>query len=384
MWLKWWLAFFVALSYFLTSIRGHSLHPKLLLISFDGFRYDYLDLAARRNANISGFLKIWDSGFRAQWVENEFTTRTGPSHFSIVTGRHEESHGIIDNVFFDPELNKTFFFSSNLSMRESYWFDVGAEPIWVTNQRQGHKSGVIFWPGSTTPIKGIVPTAAYPVYNSSIPLKTRIDDVVRWLTEENMNLALLYYHEPDSQGHKTGPNSPELLKTIEELNEAIEYLLRKIKENKVLSLSLNIILTSDHGMIEVSRNDVIILENYLDEKMYFSPGPSVRVLWGLWPVGGYTQKNIIEKLSGKHEHLHVYRKEDVPPRLFYSASSRIAPVVVYPDPGWLIAKSTKDILTMGMVIMDMTHSVRRCAPSFWPWGQDSLVYPEIELFLPSR
>ncbi|TGZ73470.1 hypothetical protein CRM22_001492 [Opisthorchis felineus] len=323
-----------------------SVGSKLLLISLDGFRHDYMDKALAFGVNISGFQRIWSSGFRVLRVENEFITRTAPNHFSMVTGQHEETHGIVDNVFFDPGLNQTFVLSNSTQATESLWFDVGAEPIWVTNQLHGHRTGVTSWPGSLAPIKGQLPSVHYPVFDPNISFRKSIEDALGWL-ESDVNLALLYHNEPDATGHKTGPGSVEVLNVIASLNQDLEYLLDRIRRSSKLDRSLNLIVTSDHGMSDVDPRRVVVLDDFLDETMYTSPGPASRVIWGLWPRGEFTVGHLIDKLIYKHPKMIVYRKEELPARLFYSHSRRIAPVVVYADVGWMIVKSKQDAMSLG-------------------------------------
>nr|CAH8863094.1 unnamed protein product [Trichobilharzia regenti] len=319
------------------------LPPKLLVISLDGFRHDYLDRAKERRINISGFEKIWNSGFRIAKVHNEFITRTGPNHISMVTGLHEESHGIIDNVFYDPMLNDTFDLVNEIHAPQSKWYDVGSEPIWVTNQRHGYQSAVYFWPGSDTSIKGYLPSYYHTPYNPEISLTKRIDTIVQSLTSENVTLGLIYYHEPDSQGHISGPDSPEIYNVIRELNHDMEYLLSLIDKQPGLKASLNIILTSDHGMSSVSTNRTIILHDYIDENWYYSPGADHRIVWLLWPKNGISSDDLYKRLVKKHSKMNVYLRENVPNRLHYSNSQRISPLVVYCEPGWMIVKSKESI-----------------------------------------
>ncbi|KER24414.1 hypothetical protein T265_07927 [Opisthorchis viverrini] len=258
-----------------TPISDTDGRTKLLLISFDGFRHDYLDKASSSGVNISGFLKIWGSGFRVSCVKNEFVTSTSSNHFSMVTGQHPESHGIVDNSFFDPMLNRTFAFSNGTQAKESVWFDVGAEPIWVTNQLHGHRTAMTSWTGAFAPIKNILPSISYPAFDPTIPLRKSIDDVIGWL-ETDVNLALLYHIEPDLTGHRYGPDSTEVLKAIGTLNNEVEYLLERVQKSPKLAHSLR------------------------------------------------------------------SKKEDIPERLFYSRSPRIAPVIVVADVGWVIVKSVED------------------------------------------
>ena len=85
--------------------------PKLLVVSFDGFRWDYLD---RIDVRLKNFEKFLENGVRAevkywyksflykplyiQFMKNQFQTKTFPNHWTMVTGLYEESHGIIGGV----------------------------------------------------------------------------------------------------------------------------------------------------------------------------------------------------------------------------------------------------------------------------------------------
>ena len=42
------------------------------------------------------------NGIKAKHLLNTFVTKTFPNHFTSVTELHEESNGIVANMFFDP------------------------------------------------------------------------------------------------------------------------------------------------------------------------------------------------------------------------------------------------------------------------------------------
>ncbi|CAH8600545.1 unnamed protein product [Heterobilharzia americana] len=287
---------------------------------------------------------IWNSGFRVLRVHNEFITRTGPNHMSLVTGMHEESHGIIDNVFYDPNLKDTFDLVNEQQASQSKWFDVGSEPIWVTNQRHGYQSAVYFWPGSDAKIKGYLPTFHFSPYNPEVSFVDRINRIVEYLSLNEVTLGLIYFHEPDSQGHLTGPDSSEIYNIISKLNDDIGHLLSLVDAKPSLKASLNIIVTSDHGMSSVSTNRTIILHDYIDESMYFSPGPDHRIVWSLWPKDGVSPIDLYKMLVKKHSKMNVFLKENVPTRLYYSKNRRISPLIVYCEPGWMIVRSKESVV----------------------------------------
>ena len=79
-----------AILYTRTSESGDP--PKLIVISFDGFRPDYVkpDLTPT-------LYKLAQEGVFSKHMKSEFGTKTFPNHMSIATGMYEESHGIIQN-----------------------------------------------------------------------------------------------------------------------------------------------------------------------------------------------------------------------------------------------------------------------------------------------
>ena len=245
--------------------------PKLLLVSLDGFRWDYLN----RKGNFPNFKAIINQGVHSvHGTKNAFITKTLPNHYTIVTGLYEESHGIVANEFYDPDFNQTFSLDNENQQRESKWFDNGGEPIWVTNQKSStsRRSGSLMWPGSYAAVKGFLPYRYYAPYDFSVPFRTRIDKIVSWFADDYpINLGLLYFEEPDYSGHKYGPESMNITKKIEELDADIGYLLEKLKEKYILD-DLNIIITSDHGMTSTPTDEEhkVDLDKYLTPDTYIS------------------------------------------------------------------------------------------------------------------
>ena len=79
------------------------LKPTVLLISLDGFRWDYLDRGVSPNLQ-----SIIDRGVRAKSLIPAFPSETFPNHYSIVTGVYPQTHGIVKNSFYDPVSKEGF------------------------------------------------------------------------------------------------------------------------------------------------------------------------------------------------------------------------------------------------------------------------------------
>src|SRR6266849_4692575 len=78
------------------------LQPTVILISLDGFRYDYLDLYRPANLN-----SLAAGGIRARWMIPSFPSKTFPNHYTIATGLYPQNHGIVENNVFDKVFNAT-------------------------------------------------------------------------------------------------------------------------------------------------------------------------------------------------------------------------------------------------------------------------------------
>src|SRR5882724_11103844 len=74
--------------------------PTVLLISLDGFRYDYAEKYKAKN-----LLTFARHGVRAKAMLPSFPTTTFPNHYTIATGLYPAHHGIVENSFWDPDLN---------------------------------------------------------------------------------------------------------------------------------------------------------------------------------------------------------------------------------------------------------------------------------------
>src|ERR1700753_1093802 len=70
----------------------------LVLVSLDGFRWDY----ARRDG-ATHLLALGKQGVWApQGMLPSFPSLTFPNHYTIVTGLYPEHHGLVANGFYDP------------------------------------------------------------------------------------------------------------------------------------------------------------------------------------------------------------------------------------------------------------------------------------------
>lgn len=304
--------------------------PKLLLVSFDGFRWDYIDRVPTPN-----FHALMKEGVQVEQVENIYITKTFPNHHSLVTGLYAETHGIVANEMYDPSLNMTFSIETD-SVYDPRWWDQ-AVPLWVTVQRAGGRSGAAMWPGSDVKIHGTFPDRYLP-YNGSVPFETRVQSVVEWFSaeeDEAVDFAVLYWEEPDEHGHMLGPESPLMDEVIADIDEKLGFLRNELRKAGLYE-KVNLIVTSDHGMMQLSTEKIIELDEYVSRDSYAWVDKSPVV--GIIPNEGKLE-DVYNKLKDANPYMAVYKKEDIPAHYHYQHNLRIMPVLLEAQEGWTIVQN---------------------------------------------
>jgi predicted AlkP superfamily pyrophosphatase or phosphodiesterase len=303
-----------------------SLRPTVILVSLDGFRWDYLDRGLTPNLT-----RLAREGVRAEAMIPVFPTKTFPNHASIVTGRYPGHHGIIGNIFTAPDLGARFSFNDPRSVRDGrFWL---AEPIWVTAERQGQRTAPFFWPGSEAAIGGVRPAYSVP-YDQGMPDPARVTRVLRWLDLSprwRPTFLTMYLGGVDGAGHSYGPDAPETQAAIAHADTIIGMLWEGLARRGIAD-RVNLIILSDHGMTAGSRDRVIDLDRYLPSD--WIDVDNLSPILTAWPRGGL-EDSVYARLKTV-PHLTVFRRAELPARFHLEGSTRVPPVIALADPGWRI------------------------------------------------
>ncbi|XP_008414737.1 ectonucleotide pyrophosphatase/phosphodiesterase family member 7 [Poecilia reticulata] len=310
---------------------------KVLLISFDGFRWDY-----DRDVDTPNLDQMAKDGVKAQYVTPPYLTVTSPTHFTLLTGRYIENHGVIHNMWFNTTTSEKKGYYQTQFVNE--WWDNGTLPIWITAQRQGLKAGSLHFPGTASSYQGEVAMVRevepnFYNYSNEAFWYENTDKVMSWFRDQDLDFVSLYFGEPDMTGHKYGPDSPERREMVKQVDRAVGYI-RNSAEKHGLTKQLNIIMTADHGMTTIFRGpdvEEIVLSkipgfSFSDVSFQLLDyGPSGMLL----PKPGKLE-TIYNALKGAHPNLHVYKKEEMPEHLHFSNNDRILPIVLWTDPGFVL------------------------------------------------
>lgn len=226
----------------------------VILVSFDGFRHDYVD---RVETSYFDYVEKW--GVKAKSLKPVFPSFTFPNHYAIATGCYSDKHKILGNEF-NTEMGRYSYKDKN-SVQDARWY--GAEPIWVTAEKNDIITATYFWVGSEAKIGGYYPTY-YKNYESGINPYKKVDQAIEWLGYPISNrprLVCLYFEEPDHAGHVFGPNSIEVANEIKSSDDILGYLLKSISKIDIFD-KINVVIVSDHGMVDVSENKIINIDDF--------------------------------------------------------------------------------------------------------------------------
>ncbi|MFC3809258.1 alkaline phosphatase family protein [Lacihabitans lacunae] len=291
--------------------------PYVIIVSIDGFRYDYAEKFGAEN-----ILDIAKEGSSASRLIPSFPSKTFPNHYTLVTGLYPQNHGIVSNSFYDKTINDTYSIGKRESVENGSWY--GGTPIWNLAQQQGLVAASYFWVGSEANINGLHPRYYYPYLKVS-PIEYRVQRVKQWLElpeKIRPHMITMYYSDVDDKGHAFGPESEENKEAVLKIDKQIGELRAAIKAS---GLPITLIVTADHGMVEVNQN--INVHDYITlEKGQFYSGPVAMI---------YT-KNELEKETffqalSKQNRFKVYKKEAVPNYLNYNHGDRIGDLVLVAD-----------------------------------------------------
>ncbi|PKA61161.1 hypothetical protein AXF42_Ash006057 [Apostasia shenzhenica] len=312
--------------------------PVVVVVSFDGFRFGYHLKAPSPNIR-----RLIANGTEAEdGLIPVFPSLTFPNHYSMATGLFPPYHGIINNIFADPYSGEWF---TTKNHDPKWWL---GEPLWLTVARQGYNAATYFWAGSEVKKDSwICPPKFCPKYNSSIPFEERVDAVLGYFdlpTDEIPVLIMLYFEDPDSQGHVYGPDHPEITKAVVRVDQIVGRLVRGLEERGIFD-DVTIILLGDHGMAGTCDEKYVFLEEL---SPWIEIGPdwvmSADSLLTIRPPSGISWEEVVMKVNkglssgnvGNGDKLTVFLKEDLPEQFQYAGSDRIPPIVGVVEEGYTV------------------------------------------------
>ena len=299
--------------------------PYLILISLDGFRWDYV-----KRFQPPHLSKFVEEGVQAESLIPCFPSKTFPNHYSIATGMYPDNHELLDNSFFDTERNALYRISDRSKVKDGSWY--GGTPIWVQAKKTGLTTASFFFVGSEADIQGIQPDY-FIDYDGSIKNKDRIDQVLEWLempANKRPQLITMYFSDMDDAGHSFGPNDDKKIsEALIRLDADLGILFSGIKKT---GLPINVMIVSDHGMLDIPIDQYIPIEKIENDDLYrvVNNGAIVHI----YPKTDANMEDIYNRLKSMENHFSVFRTKETPQFENTPHHKNWGAIQVIPDKGW--------------------------------------------------
>lgn len=346
------------------SIEAQS-KPYVIMISTDGFRYDYA-----KKYNAENLLKLSNSGVQAKAMIPSYPSITFPNHWSLITGLYPSHHGLIDNFFYDYKRKETYAMSNKKNAEDGSWY--GGTPLWGLAEKQGVVSASLMWVGSASDAGGMRPTYYYPYHEKFSPSE-KVEKVVNWLKlpeDKRPHFISLYFPEVDGSGHHYGPDTKETENAVHLIDQAIGDLVQKV--NGLGLKDVNFVFVSDHGMIKVDGGTPLEIPALLFDKNRFDFYNS-QTLLRVYVKNPDEVKSVYKQLKGSNtDDYEVYLDKKLPKYLHFATKDdkydRIGQILLMP-------KAPKIFLEKGKKTSVGKHGYNpRVVPemkaTFYAWGPE--------------
>ncbi len=301
--------------------------PYVIMISIDGFRYDYAEKYHAQN-----LLRLSENGVRARSMQPSFPSFTFPNHYTLVTGLYPAHHGLVDNTFYDSSRQKIYRINNRNAVEDGSWY--GGTPLWVLAEQQQLLSASYFWVGSEAAIQDTHPTY-YFRYNELTGIDRRIQQVVEWLSlpaDKRPHLITFYFPEVDHAGHAYGPDSDSTRKAVQLVDAAIGKMTAEVAR---LQLPVNFIVVSDHGMTQADSTHAIKIPKDLIPADVKVAASNEKLM--LYHDDPQRVQEIYHALKAQAQHYQVLLKGETPARWHYGQEdryNRIGDIILLADAGY--------------------------------------------------
>ncbi|WP_346983206.1 ectonucleotide pyrophosphatase/phosphodiesterase [Chryseobacterium sp. POE27] len=302
--------------------------PYVIMISADGFRYDYA-----KKYHAENLLKYSNEGTQAKAMLPSYPSITFPNHWSLITGLYPAHHGLIDNYFYDYKRKEPYAKSNKKNAEDGTWY--GGLPLWGLAEKQGMLSASVMWVGSASDAGGARPTYYYPYHEKFSP-EEKVNKVIDWLRlpmDRRPHFISLYFPEADANGHHFGPDSKETEEAVHKIDQAVGQLVQKVKE---LGLkNVNFVFVSDHGMIKADNENPLEIPQLLLDKNRFDIYNSQTLLRVYVKNPDEVKKVYKELKANKTGGYKIYLDKKFPGSLHFSTKddrySRIGQILLFPE-----------------------------------------------------
>ncbi len=255
----------------------------VLMISIDGLKPEYVTQADARGMKLPYLRSMMQNGTYADGVIGVWPTVTYPSHTTLITGVYPATHGIYNNLEFDPQMRYSGAW---------HWYasEIKSPTLWKVAHNAGLSTASIGWPVSVgaTDVDWLIPefwrsadpsAATNPADRLLLSALARPDTLIQQLEpaagpymmgndtsvagdemKTRYALELLRKFKPafmtlhlsslDDAQHAHAPFSPEADQTLEAIDGMVARLAAAVVSNDPSAV---LVVVSDHGFMNISH-----------------------------------------------------------------------------------------------------------------------------------
>ena len=339
--------------------------PYLILVSIDGFRWDYQDLYATPMMD-----KLASEGARAERLVPVFPTLTFPNHYSMATGLFPAHHGLTANDFPVAEMESWYRIKLRETVEDGRYYQ--GEPFWVTAETQGMVAASFYWVGSEADVLGVRPSH-WRRYDDSISGNDRVDQILEWLAEPRLNrphLYTLYFEEVDDYAHWYGPGSREGIDAIARVDGYIGRLVKGLKKLPHGD-QVNIVLVSDHGQASyIDGGDPLVLEQLVDLEGVSSVDGGCYLFLHFDRPDRRRAVQIRDVVNSVWSHGNAYLSDDAPAAWQVTDNPRFPDVILVADLGYAVLSAVDKSFEINAGDHGWAPEADEMHGIFLAWGPD--------------
>lgn len=302
----------------------------VIVLVFDGFAPSMLD-----GLEAPAFARMRQEGSHTHRLLPAFPSQSLVNGFTLSTGCWPEHHGIVSNLFEDPERGRYDH------SRDADW-KTGCEGMHEAAERQGLRSAALGWYGGVSGTKGPLAThvSAEKTFGDFPEDLVRAQEVVRLLrlpARERPRLILAYFRGPDAAAHAGGMSSAAAQEAARASDAAVGTVLSAI-DAMPDGDRVALFVMSDHGMMPVTKlvNLNRILSNHAIDARVEAGGTSA--LLYLRDPEGVAQA---EEILGGYPQLEVFRPSRPPPWSKLGDGPRVGDLVVSAKPPFFLEDAAR-------------------------------------------
>ncbi|HVM94964.1 MAG TPA: alkaline phosphatase family protein [Candidatus Acidoferrales bacterium] len=308
------------------ATRAAASERTVVVLLFDGFAPSLLDVWP-----IASLDFMRQEGAWTHHMIPAFPTISLINQTTISTGCWPEHHGIVTNLFIDPQ--RGVYDHSH----DADWL-IGCEHMHQAAERQGVRSAALGWVGRTSSTRGDLATRvsaekSWSDFPSDDERARQVMSLLMLPDKERPRLILAYFRGPDAVEHFKGMNHPDTRQAVETASQAIGHITDTIR-TRPFADQVTLIVTTDHGMINATYNVNVqkILANHGIKARFLSTGSTSFV----YLDDKQQVDRAVRELSGYDEAFDVVRKDVQPPEWHIGTGPRVGDLILSAKPPYFI------------------------------------------------